>query len=143
MLRYPESPASYQLSREFNAPKEKLYELFLREDALVRLWNIEEIKLDVREGGKSRIRSGDNADWDFTMHHRIVAPHAHLCWDLQFDPEPDYKVRVNLWFVKLIGSCKFTLRIENFRSEDERNESRKAWEECLKRMEELVGLNVI
>ena len=131
---------AYELSKVFPVTQDKLFNAFLSEAMLKKIWGVSSISIDARAGGKARAKLQiDNENWDFTITYTEVVLNEKLRWSVRFDRFPNKEIRVTLWFRNTTGGTELTLRQENFENSQERDGNRAAWEGALKILGSLVG----
>jgi uncharacterized protein YndB with AHSA1/START domain len=129
---------AYELSKVFPVTQEKLFNAFIDEMTLKKIWGVSIITIDARPGGKARAELRiDSENWDFTITYKEVITNEKLRWVVHFDRFPAKEIRVTLWFKKMPDGTQLTLRQENFDNSQERDGNRQAWEGALTTLERL------
>ena len=130
---------AYELSKVFPVTQEKLFNAFIDETTLKKIWGVSSITIDARPGGHARAAlEFDNENWDFTITYKEVIPNEKLKWIVHFDRFPGKEILATLWFRKTTGGSEVTVRQENFETSQERDANRQAWERTLQTLEDLL-----
>jgi uncharacterized protein YndB with AHSA1/START domain len=131
---------AYELSKVFSVAPDKLFNAFLSEPTLKKIWGVSSISIDARAKGKARAKLQiGNENWDFTITYIEVVPNEKLRWTVRFDRFPNKAIMVTLSFRKTTGGTALTVRQENFDNSQERDSNRAAWEGALKTLDSLVS----
>jgi hypothetical protein len=131
---------AYELSKVFPVTQDKLFNAFLSETTLKKIWGVSSISIDARTGGKARAKLQiGNENWDFTITYTEVVLNEKLRWIVRFDRFSNKEIRVTLWFRNTPGGTELTVRQENFENSQERDNNRAAWEGALKTLDSLVS----
>ena len=135
----PDDKTSYELTKIFSASPEKVFNAFVDESILKKIWGVSEIKIDARAGGTARALLQIGADnWNFTLTYKEVIPNEKLRWIVHFDRFPAKETRATLLFRKVETGTELTLRQENFESPQERDDNKKANEQGLRTLDSLI-----
>src|SRR5258705_2552964 len=93
------SDTAYELSRSFPVPAEKLFNAFINEDVLKKIWGVSSISIDARPGGKAHAKLEFNGDnWNFIITYKEVQPFEKIKWIVHFERFPSKETRVTLLF---------------------------------------------
>jgi uncharacterized protein YndB with AHSA1/START domain len=131
---------AYELSRSFQVPAEKLFNAFIDEDVLKKIWGVSSISIDARPGGKANAKLEFNGDnWNFIITYLEVQLFEKLKWIVHFERFPSKEIRVTLLFKETSDGTDFTVRQQNFETPQERDENRKAWEYAFNTLEGLLN----
>jgi uncharacterized protein YndB with AHSA1/START domain len=134
------SATSYELSRAFTVSPEALFDALTSAAILKRIWGVQEIDVDAREGGRAVATYvvGDQ-DWSFTLSYaELVRTEGRLRWVTRFKSFPSKETRVSVKLARVDGGATLTLRMENFESAEECNANRQAWERALAILADVV-----
>jgi hypothetical protein len=64
---------AYELSKVFPVTPEKLFNAFLSETTLQKIWGVSSISIDARPEGKARAKLQiENENWDFTITYKVT-----------------------------------------------------------------------
>lgn len=130
---------AYELSRVFATSPDKVFNTFIDETTLKKIWGVSEIKIDARPGGEARAKLQiDNENWNFTIIYKEVIPYEKLSWVVHFDRFPAKETRATLLFRKLTDGTELTFRQENFETSQERDDNRQANEHALRILDSLL-----
>ena len=135
-----DSNTAYEISRLFQVPQRALFNAFVDEAILRKIWGVSSITVDARPGGQARARLQiEDENWDFTVTYEEVSSPEKLRWAVHFDRFPHKEIRVTLWFNATADGAEVTIRMENFETTEERDANRQAWEAGLTTLEALIG----
>ena len=134
------SGSSCELSRTFSASSEALFDALTSAIVLKRIWDVQEIDVDARVGGRAiAIYVADGQDWSFTItYSELARDKGRLRWVARFKSFPSKETRVSVQLTRVNGGTALTLRMENFESTDECNANRQAWERGLAILVDIV-----
>ena len=131
---------AYELAAEFPVARSVLFNAFIDEEKLRRMWGVSSISVDARPNGQARaLLEIDGERWDFTITYREVVPPDVLRWVVHFDRFPGKEIRVALLFKTTAGGAGVTVRMENFDTPEERDANRGAWEAGLATLKTLLA----
>jgi uncharacterized protein YndB with AHSA1/START domain len=130
---------AFEISCKFTFSTEKLYNAFLSEDILKKIWGVTSISIDAKPEGKARaiFRIGEE-NWDFTITYKELIPNEKIRWIVHFDRFPEKETRVTLLFNSRAEGADFKIRMENLSGETERNEHCGAWKNALNSLHEIL-----
>jgi len=132
-----DSNTSYELKKTFTVTPDKIFNAFIDESILKKIWGVSDIVIDARPEGKAHAKlMFDNENRDLTITYKEVVPGEKLRWIVSFDRSPEKEIRVTLMFKKIPGETEFTLRQKNFDNTQERDNNKQAWERALETLEE-------
>ena len=138
-----------QIKRNFNAPREKVYEAWTRPEALSQWFaptdehktTIE--KLDVKEGGKYRItvQYQNETPHHLTGEYLEVRPEEKLVytWVVENEWEPSEVSQVTVEFIDRGNSTELILTHVRLPNEDQRLKHAEGWKGCLDHLEIFVA----
>lgn len=130
---------SYELTRVFFVPKERVFDSFLEEDVLKQIWGIKSITVDARPEGKSFAKAEFNGEnWNFVITYKEIIPKERIKWIVQFERFPQKETRVTLTFKDVPRGTEIYIRMENFENSQERDDNREAWKRALKLLEKIL-----
>ena len=131
---------AYEISKVFLATEEELFNAFISEPLLKKIWGVSSITIDARPNGQARAKLAfANENWDFTIIYKEVVPNEKLSWIVHFDRFPSKETWVTLLFKKTTNGTELIFRQENFENSQERDDNRQANEMALETLEGLVG----
>ena len=138
MTKFDDSTA-YELSKVFTVTPDKLFNSFINEETLKKIWGVSEIQIDARPGGKARaLLQFGSENWDFTITYKEIIQNEKLYWVVHFDRFPTKETRVTLLFNKAQNGTELIFRQENFENPNERDQNRQANEQALKTLSGLL-----
>lgn len=136
-----DSNTSYELSRAFSVSPEALFDALTSAAVLKRIWNVQEIDVDARVGGRAVATYivGDQ-DWSFSISYTELArAEGRLRWVARFKSFPSKETRVRVQLAPANGGTTLTLRMENFESPEECAANKQAWERALAILADIVA----
>ena len=144
----PETKISLLLKRTFQAPREKLFDAWTKEEALKKWWGPEgfttpQIEMDFRIGGKYRIEMQPPERESFYLHGTFVEirPPERIVSTFQWEKgDWDYpETLLTVEFLKREDGTELTLTHEGFPDENMREEHESGWGECLDALLDYLG----
>lgn len=131
---------TYQLTRHFSVSEDKLFNAFINESILKKIWGVSSISVDAREGGNANAKMEiEGQNWNFTITYKDIVPNKKLSWAVRFERFPEKEIIVTLSFKPIAEGTELTLDMENFASPRERDENRKAWLASLTVLEKIMN----
>jgi uncharacterized protein YndB with AHSA1/START domain len=139
-----EQPLGLEISREFDAPPARVFEVWTTPEHLSRWWGPKAFtaaiqKHDFREGGayRHRITGPDGKSYGMSgFFHRIV-PGERLVFTFAWDDEPGQPANetlVTVAFAPRGKGTRLTFRQLPFASAEQRDSHASGWGECLDRL---------
>jgi len=135
-----DSGIEYELSRTYSASPEALFKALTNAVVLKRIWGVQEINVDAHVGGQAvATYIVDGQDWSFTITYTELAPaDGRLQWVTRFKSFPSKETRVTVLLKQDDAGTVLTLRMGNFESTEERDANRRAWENGLAILADVV-----
>lgn len=113
------------MEREFDAPRELVFNAHLDPEAITRWWgwresSTEVVEMDVRVGGKWRLisRSKDGQEFIFFGEYREITPPEKLIYTFGFEGMPGEPGEETYSFIDL-GNDRTLLRVHSFTTREE------------------------
>jgi uncharacterized protein YndB with AHSA1/START domain len=130
---------AFEVSHVFPVTQAALFNAFIDASTLKQIWGVSSISVDARPGGDARAElTFDNENWDFTISYQEVIPHHKLRWVVHFDRFPSKEPQATLVFKAMESGAEVRVRMEKFETPQERDSNKQAWEETLKKLEEII-----
>jgi uncharacterized protein YndB with AHSA1/START domain len=127
-----EGRMAYEVSRTYPVSRERLFRALTDSTVLKKMWCVQQITVDARVGGKgTAVYVEGGQDWSFTLTYTEVRPNEELKWITRFKSFPTKETRVTVRFVDASGGAALLVRMENFKTAEERDANRQAWEQGL------------
>ena len=135
-----DSGIGYELSRTYSAPPEALFDALTNAAVLKRIWSVQAIDVDARVGGRAVATFvAEGQDWSFAITYiELSRDDGRLRWVARFKNFPSKETRVTVVLSRHGGGTALTLRMDNFESAEERDANRRAWENGLAVLADVV-----
>ena len=121
------SDLEFEMTREFDAPRDLVFKAFTDPDLIPRWWGQRSSttivdKLDPRPGGLWRFiqRAPDGAEYAFNGEFREIVPPRRLTYTFEFEPMPGHVVVDTVDFEEIDGKTKVISR-SLFQSREDRD----------------------
>jgi len=141
-------PIQLEVRRRFAAPCERVYEVWTQPQYIGR-WlggsdiNIADVTVDLRVGGKYRIRIAPPQMTPFFIigEYLEVIPQEKLVYTWEFDNESPLEspTLVTVLFKEFDHQTEVILRHERFPTTEMRNQHEMGWEQCMDRVADILA----
>jgi hypothetical protein len=131
----------FELGKIFPVKQEKLFDAFLNESVLTKIWGVKSIKIDAKPGGNAIAEFNINGEnWNFTLTYKQIIPFEKLTWKVQFERFPEMEILADLTFSPVNGGTALKVKLDNFLSNNERDANKAAWVNALNSLEGILTL---
>jgi uncharacterized protein YndB with AHSA1/START domain len=148
----PDDARVLHLSRNFAAPRDRVFRAFTVPKQLVKWWGpkgftVPACTMDVRPGGAWRtvMRSPEGTDHIVSGIYREITPPARMVftWAWEQDGARGHETLVTIEFSETPGGTRLELTHEVFETEDGRTRHRDGWSSCLDCLEQALAEKAI
>jgi uncharacterized protein YndB with AHSA1/START domain len=148
----PNDDLILRLSRNFAAPRDRVFQAFIFPTRLVKWWGpkgftVPACTLDVRAGGAWRtvMRSPEGKDHIVSGVYREIAPPARLVftWAWEADGARGHETVVTIELFETPGGTRLELTHERFETQDSLDRHRHGWSSCFDCLEEALAEGAI